>query len=240
MSIHTTSSHELTAESNEARDLLRRWHEDDEPAGASSINYGAVDATIDRLVFGADALTYELSVSADRRAQIQGQHPGQLLYLGGETCNWTPYNAIRAITHHLEPTDQDVVYDLGAGYGTLPIYIGATTNAAAKGVELVHHRVKAARSAIGRLGLTGVEMIEGDVLDHDISDGSVFYMFAPFPFAIRDMVLCRIRDVARERRVRVVMRRMSGDWLERSWLGEIHQTELEGAAEGVVIADTGL
>ncbi|HSX30693.1 MAG TPA: hypothetical protein VLE99_02150 [Candidatus Saccharimonadales bacterium] len=238
MLLQTPHIHQPADEtSGDIRAFLRQWHEGDEVANGA--NYGPQDAAMDELVFGRSLVGLEKALSTGEQAQIRSRHPGELVYVDGETCNWTPYGVLRSIVRHLHPSAKDVVYDLGAGFGTLPIYAGATTDAVAIGIELVHHRVEVARSAIGRLGLGNVEMREGSVLDHDFSDGTVFYMFAPFSPATRNAVMARIGEIAREQRVKVVMRRMTGGWMEGTWLADAKQTEVPGAGVHTVIIEAG-
>lgn len=92
----------------------------------------------------------------------------------------TAYRVIRDIIHHLKPAADDVVYDIGSGYGRFALYGALTTEATFKGVEFIRPRHEKAVSIKEKFGIGNAEFINANVLDTDMSDGTIFYMFNPF------------------------------------------------------------
>ncbi len=200
--------------------------------------YGPADAEIDSLIFGMGQAELEAETT-DVRAELKDKYAGEAHCLTDSSSYWTPYAAMRGIVRAMDLGSDDTLYDLGAGYGALPIYAGAVTEAKVVGVELTEHRVRAARAAIGRLGLTNVEMIEASVLDHDFGDGNAFYMFAPFNFPTFFAVLDKLGEVAETRAIKVVLRRMGGDWLNDGWLADAKKTKIKGTSGDLLLIEAG-
>jgi SAM-dependent methyltransferase len=103
-----------------------------------------------------------------------------------------PY--IRAVLHA-----DDVFVDLGSGLGEVVLYIAGTCRIRkAVGIELDPELVRIARKSLhkmqseGRI-LTPVELIEGDVVDADLSEGTTYFLFNPFGEATLHKVLANIR-----------------------------------------------
>jgi hypothetical protein len=201
-------------------------------------NYGSSDAEIDRLIFGMSQRELE-GETADYRVELEARYAGEAHCLSEASSYWTPYSVVRGVVRALNLGPEDTFYDLGAGYGALPIYAGAVTEATCKGVELTEHRVQAAQTAIGRLGLSNVEMIEASVLEHDFSDGSAFYLFAPFNFPTFFAVLDKLGEIAQNKPIKVVMRRMDGDWLNRGWLADAKKTKIAGSNQALLMVEAG-
>jgi len=98
----------------------------------------------------------------------------------------------------------DVVLDLGAGLGHVPMLVNVLTGARTLGVEREAAYVESAREAAARLGLRDVWMDVGDARDADLSRANVFYLFTPFTGAILRDVAANIEREARRRPIRVV------------------------------------
>jgi len=92
----------------------------------------------------------------------------------------TAYRLIRDILHKIKPTEQDVVYDIGSGYGRFALYGALTTDAQFKGIEFVTSRYDKATEIKKRFVIGNAAFINENVLDVDMSDGTIFYMFNPF------------------------------------------------------------
>lgn len=90
------------------------------------------------------------------------------------------YETIRKIMHFLKPTEEDVIYDIGSGYGRFALYGALTTKATLKGVEFVKNRVVMAERIKRRLKQENVSFVNGDAAKTDMSDGTIFYMYNPF------------------------------------------------------------
>ncbi len=98
----------------------------------------------------------------------------------------------------------DVVLDLGAGLGHVPILVHLITGARTLGVEREPAYVSRAMEAVADLNLTGVEIVAGDARDADLSGANVFYLFTPFVGTVLRDVVANIEKEARRRPVRVV------------------------------------
>lgn len=101
-------------------------------------------------------------------------------------------------------TANDVVLDLGAGLGHVPILVHILTGARALGVEREPAYVVRAMEAVSGLGLRGVEIVTGDARDAELSEANVFYLFTPFIGTVLRDVVASIEREARRRPVRVV------------------------------------
>lgn len=119
----------------------------------------------------------------------------------------TKYPRIRQILHELNPTPNDVVYDVGSGYGRFCLYGALTTEATFKGVEAVSARFETAMSIKDKLHIPNVDFVNRNVVDADLSDGTIFYLFNPFyPYGARTQVTFEaiLRDLAKEKQITVV------------------------------------
>jgi hypothetical protein len=90
----------------------------------------------------------------------------------------------------------DVLVDLGAGLGKVMLLARLLTGAAAQGVELQPALVLRAREAAARMGLCDVTYVAGDARVADLSDGTVFYLYAPFTGPVLAQVVNRLRSIA--------------------------------------------
>lgn len=98
----------------------------------------------------------------------------------------------------------DVVLDLGAGLGHVPILVNVLSGARAMGVEREPAYVASAMDAVHALELGDVSIVQGDARDADLSTATVFYLFTPFIGTILRDVAAKIEQEARRRAVRVV------------------------------------
>lgn len=98
----------------------------------------------------------------------------------------------------------DVVLDLGAGLGHVPILVNVLSGARAMGVEREPAYVDSAMDAVRALELDDVSIVQGDARDADVSAATVFYLFTPFIGTILRDVAAKIEQEARRRAVRVV------------------------------------
>ncbi|NID15840.1 hypothetical protein [Luteibacter yeojuensis] len=114
----------------------------------------------------------------------------------------------------------DVVMDLGAGLGHVPILVNVLTGARTSGVEREPGYVARAMEAARGLGLRDVNIAVGDARDADLSDASVFYLFTPFVGTVLRDVVAKIEREARRRPVRVVsLGPCTRTFARMGWLG---------------------
>lgn len=109
---------------------------------------------------------------------------------------------VLAIVHDVPLGPDDDLVDIGAGLGRVVILTHLLTGVRARGIELQPHLVERARASIGALGLTAVDIIEGNVADMPL-DGSVFVLYAPCNGAMLARVIDRLAEVARRRQITV-------------------------------------
>ncbi len=92
----------------------------------------------------------------------------------------TPYDFIRVFLKVTKPTKDDIVYDLGSGYGQVIIYGALTSDAFFKGIEIVPERAAASIEVKNRLNIKNAEFYCQSVKNYDFSDGTIFFLFNPF------------------------------------------------------------
>jgi len=112
------------------------------------------------------------------------------------------------ILKHLPLTPADVLWDLGMGYGTLPLCARMLTRVGqAKGVEIMTKRVEEALRAARDLGIDRIEFLATNICNldpEDLMDGTVFYLYSPFLKPALSWALSILHEVAHHHRIRVV------------------------------------
>lgn len=133
----------------------------------------------------------------------------------------TPYEFIADFLHALDLGAEDVLYDLGSGYGRIPLYAALTTGCGkCKGIEIVPERVAVSQNAARSLLLLNTEFIQGNVLDCDFSDGTIFFLFNPFTWQTLEKVGEKFKKIASRKSIQIITwGGPSVAYLERqSWL----------------------
>ena len=115
----------------------------------------------------------------------------------------TPARHIFDAIERCDLNRDDVLVDLGAGLGHVPLLAAICTGARCIGIEWQAAYVEAAQRCARELGLAGVHFEQGDVRDADLSEGSVFYLYTPFEGAMLREVLDRLRAEAGRRAIRL-------------------------------------
>ena len=131
----------------------------------------------------------------------------------------------REIGEKLNLSKDDTFYDLGSGYGQVPMFLSINSEAKFKGVELMRDRLAQAKTTTKKLGLENVSFIDGNVVDVDFSDGNIFYMFNPFSQETLQIVADKLKEIARTKKIKVVSTGVStGFWLGKckDWLEPIN------------------
>jgi SAM-dependent methyltransferase len=113
----------------------------------------------------------------------------------------TPYIYIRHIIHMTEPKLNDVIYDLGSGYGRLIIYGSVVSDALFKGIEIVPNRVDVAEKVRSLLKLENSVFIEGNAKEKDFSDGDIFFLFNPFTASTLECIGKKMANIAKAKKV---------------------------------------
>lgn len=115
----------------------------------------------------------------------------------------TPARIVLRLVEVLQPTADDLFYDLGSGLGHVPILMHLLTGVRARGVELEASYCRYASRCARNLGLTGVTFIHTDAREADFSKGTIFYMYTPFQGEVLRQVLGRLAQEAEQRLIRV-------------------------------------
>ncbi len=135
----------------------------------------------------------------------------------------TSYKYALELFAYLPLQPSDVFYDLGAGFGRI-VLTGAAhyPNAKFKAVELVSVRAKEIERVAAAWDMKNLEVINKNVLDVDFSDGTVFYLFYPFP-KLMDEVISRLKKIGMKKRIRIATMGFQASWKEqKDWLRPIY------------------
>jgi precorrin-6B methylase 2 len=97
------------------------------------------------------------------------------LFFGG-----TPFQEVREIFRAIDPQPDEVFCDAGAGYGHVVFYGACVAPCRFRAIEILPVRCAAMRRTAQRLGLTNVEIVEGDALTQDYDDVSYLLLNSPF------------------------------------------------------------
>ena len=161
-----------------------------------------------------------LPLLGDQQERLEGQRSlytedGRLervVYQG------TPYNLIREGINWVQPTASDVVYDLGCGYGRVCLYGALNTEAQWRGVELASSRLAVARNVQEQFAIANVAFREGNAVEENMEDGTIFYLFNPFSDQTLADVMEKLRDIASKKPIRIISYWTWWRWQIPSWL----------------------
>ena len=125
--------------------------------------------------------------------------------LGAEMVFYQPTPARHAfdLLRRLSLGADDVLIDLGAGLGHVPLLVAACTGAHAHGIEIEPAYVASARACAAGLGLDRASFACADARQADLDAGSVYYLYTPFTGAILRQVLDALAQQAKARAIRV-------------------------------------
>jgi len=90
----------------------------------------------------------------------------------------TPDEVMETLFRMAKLTARDVVYDLGSGDGRVVIYAAKKFGARGVGIEIEGHRVKEAREAATKAGVSRrVRFVENDIFKADIGEATVVFLY---------------------------------------------------------------
>ena len=112
----------------------------------------------------------------------------------GKDVIWipTPDALVKAMLAAAKVTSDDIVYDLGAGDGRIPIAAGRQFGARAIGIEYDKDMADLARRNARRAGVDGrVQIITGDIFKEDFSKATVvtMYLLPDLNLKLRPLIL---------------------------------------------------
>jgi hypothetical protein len=86
-------------------------------------------------------------------------------------------------------SDDDLFVDLGSGLGHLPLLVSMLAGVRSLGIEVEAAYVARAQECAASLNLSGVQFMQGDAREADLSLCTVFYLYSPFTGSILTDVL---------------------------------------------------
>lgn len=132
----------------------------------------------------------------------------------------TPARHVLDLLARTAPGPDDVLVDIGAGLGQVPLLAALCSPARALGIEIEPTLVRGAREAVQALGLAGrVDFLCQDACTADLSAGTLFHLYTPLRGALLAGLLARLREQAARRPLRVsgfgpcVDTLLAQDWL---------------------------
>ncbi len=152
--------------------------------------------------------------------KLREEYPEEEFWQDG--LRWTPYELIRNMLRDLKLNDSDVMYDLGSGFGRVPIYASLATQAQCRGIEIVPERVAESIKVKNNLNIENLEFIQGNVLEQDYSEGNVFFLFNPFTNKTLEAVSEKLKQLAQTKKIKVISLGPSTSFFDhQSWLTPI-------------------
>lgn len=133
-------------------------------------------------------------------------------------------------------TEEDVFIDLGAGLGKVAALARIVSGARVRGIEVQASLLSMAAR------VDGVELINADVREAELEEGTVFFLYNPFTGNALEQVLGRLHEVARRHAIVVCALGLplgQRDWLvprtlEHFWL-QIFDSKVDGVAARAVV-----
>jgi hypothetical protein len=112
-----------------------------------------------------------------------GELPALLQRYGNQNFTFfggTPFHEIREIFRAISPQPHEVFCDAGAGYGHVVFYGACVAPCRFRAIEILPVRCAAMRRTAQRLGLTNVDIVEGDALTQNYEEVSYLLLNSPF------------------------------------------------------------
>jgi SAM-dependent methyltransferase len=116
----------------------------------------------------------------------------------------TPARVLLDLIDHLPLSEDDVLYDLGAGLGHVVILINLLCGIRCVGIEIEPMYCELANENIRKLGLAQVTVLTQNILESTFDDGTVFFFYSPFHGSVLDQVLEKLRQVAAKKPITLV------------------------------------
>jgi SAM-dependent methyltransferase len=114
------------------------------------------------------------------------------------------FRDIREIVTALRLARDDIVYDLGAGYGHFVCYGACVTGARFEAIEIVARRCAAIERAVARTGLSSVRVRQADAETVPLRRASVLLLNSPFFSEKAERFLARLGKQCPWRPLRIV------------------------------------
>jgi hypothetical protein len=115
----------------------------------------------------------------------------------------TPARHIFDLIQRLPLNEHDVLIDLGAGMGHVPLLAAIGSRTRCIGIECEPAYVACAQQCASTLGLANAHFLAQDVRSADLSEGTVFYLYTPFTGTLWRSVVDRLKLEAGKRPIRI-------------------------------------
>jgi SAM-dependent methyltransferase len=196
--------------SSEIKSLIKLYHKGEYFVAASTLND----------LLGVDESADEM-VDREKYYQLYGYEQ--------YTFEATPYEYLRDFLVKVKPSKDDVVYDLGCGFGQSILYGAINYPATFKGIEIISERIQAANEISKKLHLKNASFEAKNIVDCDFSDGTIFFLFNPFCKKTLEKVGAKLKDIAKYKQIRIVTwGGPSNDYFQgQGWLQEIPEYNFE-------------
>jgi hypothetical protein len=135
-----------------------------------------------------------------------GELPALLQRYGNQNFTFfagTPFHEIREILRAIDPQPHEVFCDAGAGYGHVVFYGACVAPCRFRAIEILPVRCAAMRRTAQRLGLTNVDIVEGDALKQNYDDVSYLLLNSPFFPDVAGQFIARLM-ASRNRQLTVI------------------------------------
>ncbi len=133
-----------------------------------------------------------------------------------------PYAVFRELCRRIEPPPDEVLLDLGSGYGRLGFYGSLLRGGRIHGIERVQERVDEASRVRDRLGLATLSFASGDAVTAPWPETGWYCVLNSFLPSVLPRVVDRLGEIARRRRIVIASISMSNlVFAQQPWLAEI-------------------
>jgi hypothetical protein len=153
----------MSSERRTGATIVRKFHE------------GSVEAT--------DSILERALRIAPGDEKRGGELPALLQRFGNQNFSFfggTPFHEVREIFRAISPQPNEVFCDAGAGYGHVVFYGACVAACRFRAIEILPVRCAAMRRTAQGLGLTNVDVVEGDALTQNYEDVSYLLLNNPF------------------------------------------------------------
>ena len=151
---------------------------------------------------------------------IIGSEYKQEMYIGWpKNFTQSHYEVLRKVLKTYPPKKNDIIYDLGSGYGRFLFY-GASIFPENKfiGIEIVPERASFAKNIISQRGFKNVTQVTRDVLKADYTNGTYFYLFNSFQ-GIMPQVMKQLHKISLKHKIVIIsLGNSSLDLAKQKWL----------------------
>jgi SAM-dependent methyltransferase len=136
----------------------------------------------------------------------------------------TFYGVLKQMVDYLKLKEKDVFVDLGCGKGRVVFWVALQKIKKAVGVEINKNLIEIARDNLLKLKLRNspIDFVQADVVNFDLREGTVFFMFNPFGLETLEKVVNNIKDslTTNPRKIRIIYYGpMYGNFLDKQdWL----------------------